>query len=203
MQEEKTADNASKVEVKKIDKKDKSKAIEIKQLVIFVLDGEEYGAEITDLQEIIKKTEITPIPNSPDFVKGIINLRGKIVVVVDLEQRFNLSREKDQEPVHILIAEVGGSTFGVLVDHVEEVLSVPTSNIRATPTMMSPKIDAGYIKGVVVFEEEEIKKGESRLIVLLDLPMLLETKELMSFGELVKSDKSVETKEQVEEVEEK
>ena len=69
--------------------------------------------------------------------------------------------------------------------------------------MMSPKIDAGYIKGVVVFEEEEIKKGESRLIVLLDLPMLLETKELMSFGELVKSDKSVETKEQVEEVEEK
>jgi purine-binding chemotaxis protein CheW len=167
-----------------------------KQLVTFELDREEYAAVITDLREIIPIPEIVPIPGSPGFIRGIVNLRGKIVVVIDLEKRFSLNRESSVVPKHIVIAEVEDSTFGIVVDAVTGVLHVPVSSIKPTPKLVSAKIHSEYLEGVAVLEGEQQqtetkpeakagKKSESeahRLILILDIPKLLSEKELLSFG---------------------
>lgn len=162
------------------------------QLVVFDLDNEEHAVEIKDLQEIIKLPEITPIPGTPDFIRGIFNLRGKIVVVLDLEKRFGLTRQTESHSGNIIITEVNGNSFGLIVDKVTEIINVPLSTIQQTPTLSASKIQADYLKGVVVLEkkektaESESNKTDSRLIILLDLPKMLQEKELMSFGEKVK-----------------
>ncbi|MFH1089104.1 MAG: chemotaxis protein CheW [Candidatus Uhrbacteria bacterium] len=195
-------------------KQGKKKVEDTVQLVIFTLDNEEYGVPINDLQEIIKVTEVTPIPGAPEFIRGILNLRGKIVVVVDLEKRFHLTRTTDRPSGHIIITEVAESTFGVIVDQVAEVLRVPVSQIQPTPAVVSSKIQADYLNGVVVIEEKKQQlvpeectqevvdskkkstkskvKGQgsevtnnSRLIVLIDLPKMLQDKDLLSVGSTV------------------
>ncbi len=122
------------------------------QLVVFTLDAEEYAVPITDLQEIIKVPDITPIPNAPHFIKGILNLRGKIVVVIDLEKRFRLVREEARELKHIIITEINKTSFGVVVDEVIEVLTIPVKSVQPTPALVSSKIHADYLKGVVVLK---------------------------------------------------
>lgn len=157
------------------------KAETLVQLVIFELDKEEYAVPIEDLREIIRIPEIAPVPNSPEFIRGILNLRGTIVVVVDLEKRFHLVRESKAPPQHIVITEANGSTFGIVVDHVSEVLRVPVSKIQPTPALVSSKIHAEYLKGVVVMEEG----AKSRLIILLDLPKMLQEGELLNVKAIV------------------
>ena len=124
------------------------------QLVVFTLDHEEYAVPIIDLQEIIKVPEITPIPNAPVFIKGILNLRGKIIVVIDLERKFNLLREGETILKHIIITEINGVGFGVLVDEVIEVLNIEKNLIQPAPSLVSSKIHADYLKGVVVLTRE-------------------------------------------------
>lgn len=165
------------------------KAEESIQLVVFELDKEEYAVEIKDLQEIIRIPEITPVPNAPEFIPGIFNLRGRIVVVVDLEKRFSLKREHDINEGNIIIVEVETNSYGVVVDKVTEIKNVPISMIQPTPTLASSKIHDDYLKGVVVIESQQANNGESstesRLIILLDLSKMLQEKELMSLGKTV------------------
>lgn len=192
--------------VAQFNRETEQKAEETFQIVVFELDCEEYGIEITDIREIIKTQTITPVPNSAEFIRGILNLRGKIVVVVDLEKRFSLSREKEKDQQHIIVTEVGENNFGVLVDKVTEVLRVPVSKIQATPSLVSTKIHADYLKGVVVLEKEEsiktsetsqsvkgseistAKASKSRLILLIDLPKLLNESNLLELGEEIKKE---------------
>lgn len=169
------------------------------QVLVFELDKEEYAVSISVLREIIRVPDITPIPNAPDFIKGILNLRGQIVVLVDLEKRFHLVRENALEPKHIIITDLEGTYFGVLVDEVKEVLTVPIDRIRPTPDLVFAKIHAEYISGIVILggEEEGDKKQSTkaeksdtmptRLIILLDLPKLLQEKELLQLGESIKT----------------
>ncbi|MBI5306330.1 chemotaxis protein CheW [Candidatus Wolfebacteria bacterium] len=173
----------------------KKKQEEFCQIVIFELDKEEYAALITDIQEIIKIPEITPIPNAPLFISGILNLRGKIVVVIDLEKRFSLAREQKIKPEHIIIVETGDNIFGIIVDKVSEVLKVPLSTIQPAPSLVSSKIKADYLKGVVAIggttgeiavKAVGIKNNqETRILILLDLKKMLEEKELLQFGETI------------------
>lgn len=196
------------------------KVEELIQLVVFELDNEEYAVPIEDLREIIRIPEIAPVPNAPDFIRGILNLRGTIVVVVDLEKRFNLVREGKAPASHIIITEVSDSTFGLIVDKVSEVLRIPVSKIQPTPSLVSSKIHAEYLKGVGVLEEinevetkekekdsAKIGAGEkSRLIIILDLPKMLAEEELLHVGNLidgsVNEPKKVVKKKEVKEVEE-
>lgn len=150
------------------------------QMVVFDLDKEEYAVPIDELKEIIKIPEITPLPSAPEFIKGILNLRGKIVVVIDLEKRFNLNRENKIPSTHIIISEVEGNSFGIIVDKVSEVLRVPISAVKPSPSLVSTKIHADYLKGVVVLD--------NRLIILLDLVKLLQEQELLKIGEEIKRD---------------
>lgn len=172
------------------------------QLLVFEIDQEEYAIPITHSREIIKIPEITSIPHAPDFIRGILNLRGQIVVVVDLERRFSLVREKKAEPKHIIVTKVKGNVFGVIVDEVKEVLRVPKSSIQKTPELVTTKIKDDYLQGVVVFDpaetfrkeqkadvvplrQAERSTTEARLIILLDIIKLLEQKELLKLGESI------------------
>jgi len=157
---------------------------------VFELDQEEYAVQITDIREIIKFPLITPIPNAPAFISGIFNLRGKIIVTVDMEKRFHLVREKVITPKHIIITEVNGGAYGVIVDQVTEVLRVPVISIQSAPELVSSKIHADYLKGVVVLENDK----RSRLIILLDFPKLLQEKELLSFGKIVNNTQKIISK---------
>lgn len=164
------------------------------QLVVFELDKEEYAVEITDLQEVLRIPDITPIPNAPDFIKGIFNLRGKILVVIDLERRFNLVRDNENtEEGNIIFAEVNENSYGIIVDKVTQIINVARDTVQATPGLVSSKIHADYLKGVVVLEDKfesdgktEKKDKSSRLIILLDLQKMLQEKELLSIGKTIK-----------------
>jgi len=188
------------------------KVIETKQVITFELDKEEYAAPILDLKEILRIPEIISVPGVPPFVKGIFNLRGQIVVVIDLEKRFALKREHPVEPRDIIIVEAGGTIFGVVVDEVTGVLRAPVTSIKPTPSLVSTKIHADYLNGVIVLEEsgekgekekteitpEQIKQrletqkqatsrqGQARLLLLLDLPKILSEEKLLGFGDTVR-----------------
>ncbi|TSC55967.1 MAG: purine-binding chemotaxis protein CheW [Parcubacteria group bacterium Gr01-1014_18] len=167
------------------------KKADLVQIIVFSLDGEEYSVPIEDIREIIRTQEITPIPTAPEFIRGILNLRGKIVVVIDLEKRFGLSREYKVPPRHIVISPVGENIFGVLVDEVKEVLRVDPTRIQEPTSLVATKIHADFIRGVLVLgsrekpeckDENKPDSADGRLIMVLDLPKMLSEKELLSLG---------------------
>ncbi len=173
------------------------KAEEIIKLLVFELDGEEYAVPLIELQSIILIPAITPIPSAPIFIKGIFNLRGKIVVVIDLEKRFGLVREQPVAPRHMIVLEKENNTYGLMVDSVKEILPVPHSLIQPTPELVSSKIHADYLTGVVVLEagvnlktksqREQGAKGKSRLVILLDFSKILQEKELLQLGQKIQN----------------
>ncbi|MCW3984864.1 MAG: chemotaxis protein CheW [Candidatus Bathyarchaeota archaeon] len=145
------------------------------QFVVFTLGNEEYGVGILDVREIVKTGTITMIPNSPDFLKGVINLRSKIVGVIDLEKRFLLKREDEEHTgKHIVIAMIDDGTFGLLVDEVTDVLRLPKGDIKLPPEMITKKIGIDYVKGIGTLGE--------KLIILLDLEKVLSEKELIELA---------------------
>jgi purine-binding chemotaxis protein CheW len=130
-------------------------------LVTFRLMNEEYGIEIGSVQEIIRATDITPVPGAPSHVKGVINLRGKIIPVVDLRKRFSLPEaEGEDEDQRIVVVELGEKRLGMLVDSVSQVLKLSSSVIEDMPEE-AIAVDENYIKGV--------GKLDNRLIIILDL----------------------------------
>ena len=149
---------------------DVESADDLLQLVIFQLGGEEFGVEIMQVQEIIRMPAITRIPQSPEYVGGVINLRGKIIVVINLDTRFDLSSKELDDDSRIIIVEVGDNVVGMVVDSVSEVLRLSTSNVEPTPEIISTKIRADYLKGV--------GKLDDRLLILLDLERVLSDEEI-------------------------
>ncbi|HWI40891.1 MAG TPA: chemotaxis protein CheW [Verrucomicrobiae bacterium] len=137
-------------------------------LVTFRLDREEFGVEIHSVQEIIRATDITPVPGAPSHVEGVINLRGKIIPVVNLRRRFGLgAREKDDQE-RIVVVELGEKRLGMLVDSVSQVLKIPAGVVEEIPEEAT-SLDHSYILGV--------GKLEDHLIIILDLgPALLAAK---------------------------
>jgi purine-binding chemotaxis protein CheW len=127
----------------------------MQQLVVFSLGSEEYGLPITTVQEIIRYTRPRTIPSAPPSVRGVINLRGKIIPVVDLKARLQLTGG-DAEESKIVIVEAGAVTAGLIVDDVDEVITVDTDALEPAPTG-----EVGYISAVA-------KVGD-RLLVLLDV----------------------------------
>ena len=140
------------------------------QLVIFQLGGEEFGVDIMQVQEIIRMPETTRIPQSPDYVKGIINLRGRVIVVINLDQRFGTDSKEIYDDSRIIVAEVAETVMGMVVNSVSEVMRLPKSNLESAPDMITSKINADYIKGV--------GKLDDRLLILLDLEKVLSEKEI-------------------------
>ena len=142
---------------------------EIQQHVIFSMNGQVYGIEILKIKEVVSYRKITPLPNMRGLIKGIINLRGIVLPVFDLREKFNLP-EISYTSFHIIIVmEISGRVMGVIVDEILDVVELCPKEVQA-PSNLPPDIQAEYIKGIG-------KKGYE-LIVLLDIDRLLSPEEL-------------------------
>ncbi len=143
------------------------------QLVSFTIGNEEFGVNILQVQEINRMVEVTSVPNTPEYVDGVINLRGKVIPIVDLRRRFGMERKEKDMNTRIIVVELSGRVIGFVVDAVSEVLRIQQSVTEPPPSIVAG-IDAEYITA--------IGKLEDRLLILLDLERVLtveETKELV------------------------
>ncbi|RCW53352.1 purine-binding chemotaxis protein CheW [Halanaerobium sp. ST460_2HS_T2] len=142
-----------------------------KQYVIFYLADKKFGVNINQTKEILSNTEMTFVPDSPDFISGIINLRGAVVPVVDLKLRLNIEGQKKNREEKIIIVELDGLTAGMMVDDVKEIEPLTRENIVNLPDL-ARKVDSDYIEGVGRAD----KDGE--LLLLLDLKNVLSNREI-------------------------
>ena len=134
------------------------------QWVTFVLNNETYGIEVLHVQEVLKVIEITPVPGSPEFVLGVINLRGNVVTVVDTRKRFGLPPIKTSESSRVIIIESGEQVVGLMVDSVAEVVYLHASEIERVPTIGREE-QARYIQGV--------RSRDDGLLILVDIDRLI------------------------------
>ncbi|MCX6136017.1 MAG: chemotaxis protein CheW [Ignavibacteriales bacterium] len=149
---------------------------ELLQLVSFEIGSEEFGVDILKVQEIIRTLEVTRVPNAPEYVDGVINLRGKVIPIVDMRRRFGMDRKVQDKNTRIVVVELSGRTIGFIVDAVSEVLRIPKSVTEPPPSIVAG-INAEYITAV--------GKLEDRLLILLDLEKILtatETAELKAMA---------------------
>lgn len=140
----------------------------------FSMANEEYGIGILKIKEIIGMMSITPVPQTPEFVKGVINLRGKVIPVVDLRLRFGIEEIEYTERTCIIVVEMAGQAgtvqIGIVVDSVSEVLNIKGDDIEDTPTFGS-KLDTDYILGMA--------KMEGGVKILLDIDRVLHADEII------------------------
>lgn len=148
---------------------------ELLQLVSFNIDNEEFGIDILKVEEIIRIISITKIPNAPDFVEGVINLRGRVIPVIDLRTRLKREKKPHDNNTRVIVVEVNGITVGFIVDSVKEVLRIP-KNITEPPPSIVAGVDSEYITA--------IGKLEDRLLILLDLEKVLDFKQKEELSEL-------------------
>ncbi len=139
------------------------------QLVGFKIADELFGVDILMVQEIIRSAPITAVPNSPDFVEGVINLRGDIIPVIDLRKRLNLFDENsEQNRTWILILDIGGRVTGFIVDSVTEVLKIDEGDIEHAPEIIVAGLESQYIRGVIDIEGDLLILLDFNRILLLD-----------------------------------
>lgn len=139
------------------------------QLVGFRNGDEFFGVPINKVREIVRVPEITPVPDMPEFLKGVINLRGRIVAVVDMSKRLGVAGSGVKKTNRVLILEIGGSLTGLIVDSVSEIVKLDEGAIEPPPEVIS-SIGAEYVTGV--------GKLRDRLFVLLEIEKLLKPEEL-------------------------
>lgn len=139
------------------------------QLVSFRLDKEEYGLEITRVREIILLGEITRIPQTPDYIKGLINLRSTVIPIVDLRLRFGLAEGERTDDTRIMVVNVDGRTIGIIVDAVNEVLRVAQEQIALPPPTVAT-LGQEYLTGLV--------RLQHRMLILLDIDRLFASEHL-------------------------
>ena len=136
----------------------------------FKLAEEEYGLEILKVQEIIQMQEVTHVPKTPDFVRGVINLRGKVIPVIELKKKFGMDASEDTDKTCIIVVQIGEGentlTIGVIIDAVSEVLDIDASNIQETPSFGSD-VNTDFILG--------IGKIGDNVKMLLDIDKVLST----------------------------
>ncbi|HIH73857.1 MAG TPA: purine-binding chemotaxis protein CheW [Methanosarcina sp.] len=159
----------------RIEKKDPFSE-ELLQLVVFELSGEEFGVNIMQVSEIMPISKITRVPQAPECIKGLINLRGKIIVVIDLNRRLGFSPKENDSLSRIIIVEVSDTIIGMLVNSVSGVLKLPLCSIEPTPDMIKSKINSEYLTGV--------GKVGNRLLILLNLARVLGEEEIDELNQL-------------------
>lgn len=136
----------------------------VTQIVSFRLANEEYGVDIMRVQEIILPGQITKMPEVPDFICGLINLRGHVIPIVDLRKRFELPAAEQTEHTRIIVVNLGNKTIGMVVDAVSEVLRINEDQIDPPPSSVAG-IDHAYITGLVKMDE--------KLLILLNIEDIL------------------------------
>jgi len=145
----------------------------------FKLGEEEFGIEILKVQEIIQLQKITKVPRAPQFVRGVINLRGKVIPVVELRRKFGMEQQEDTDKTCIIVVRIASEnadvTMGIIIDEVKEVLDIDAGNIEETPSF-GASIDTDFIMGIG-------KIGEN-VKMLLDIDKVLSISELNSVSSI-------------------
>lgn len=141
-------------------KTEESKA-ELIQLVSFNLEREEYGVYVLKVREIIRMSNVTRVPNTPYYVEGVINLRGKVIPIISLRKKFSLPDAENDKHTRIIVMDVDGELMGFIVDSVSEVIRISSSEIQPPPAVANGGVDQEYLSGVI--------NRTDRLLVLLDL----------------------------------
>jgi purine-binding chemotaxis protein CheW len=134
------------------------------KFLTFYLAGEEYGIEILKVHEIIGMLSITRVPRTPSYIRGVINLRGKVIPVVDLRLKFGMESKEQTEETCIIVVQAQGKIMGIIVDKVSEVLDIAADNIQDAPSF-GASVNTDYILG--------IGKAEGRVKLLLDIDKTL------------------------------
>jgi purine-binding chemotaxis protein CheW len=148
-------------------------ATEGRQYLTFAVGAEEYGIDILRVQEIRGYAPVTPIPNTPPYIKGVMNLRGTIIPVVDFRAKLAMRAAEYNQFTVIIVITVGTKIVGLIVDAVSDVLDIPHADIQATPDF-GAQVDARFIDGVA--------KAGDKLVVLLDIDRLLGGDEMIAVG---------------------
>ena len=148
---------------------------ELLQLVTFSIGVEEFGVDILKVQEIIRTMEITKVPRAQDFVEGVINLRGKVIPIIDLRRRFGLDSKGHDKHTRIIVIEINNMIVGFVVDSVSEVLRVPAGTVEPPPPVVAG-VESEYISGV--------GKVQDRLLILLDLDKLLSNEDMEALSQI-------------------
>lgn len=157
------------------------KHADFEQYVVFHLDGQAYAVPILSVTEVVTVLEITPVPNAPDYILGLMNLRGKVLPVLDLEKKFELNRETQATRQHIMVAESEQKVlFGIVVDQVKEVLRISPEAVKPPPEIVKSKIAAEYLAGVIIIEDTSpsAAEGAESVILILNLQKILSDKNI-------------------------
>ena len=139
------------------------------QLVTFRIGEEEFGVDILAVQEIIRLMQITPVPRAPVDIAGVINLRGKVIPIIDLRRRFGLAPRGHDKNTRIIVIEINNIIVGFVVDAVSEVLRIPASTVEPPPPVVAG-VESDYVSGV--------GKLQDRLLIMLDLDRLLSSEDM-------------------------
>lgn len=143
---------------------------EIRPFLAFNIESEEFGVDVMNIMSVTNITAITRVPRAPKFIQGVINLRGRILPVINLRKRFGFKLKKTDENSRIIIAEVEGEAVGMIADSVSEVLRIPLSDIEPIPGMIKTGVSKEYL--------QSIAKIDNRLIIILNLIKVLNKTEI-------------------------
>jgi purine-binding chemotaxis protein CheW len=143
------------------------------KFLTFFLAGEEYGIEILKVHEIIGVMPITRVPRTPEVVRGVINLRGKVIPIVDLRRRFGLEPAEETEETCIIVVQVRGVQTGVVVDSVSEVMDIRSDDVEDTPSF-GPEVNTEYLLGIA--------KSSDKVRLLLAIDRVLSSDDVRALG---------------------
>tara|TARA_B100000609_G_scaffold181133_1_gene162048 strand:+ start:124 stop:699 length:576 start_codon:yes stop_codon:yes gene_type:complete len=149
------------------------------QFLTFSLGDESYGVDILKVQEIRGWNTPTPIPNAPKFVRGVVNLRGAIVPILDLRRRFDMEEIEFTQYTVVIVVNVKGRTIGMIVDAVSDVVNLSTDDMRPAPDF-GASIDASFIQGLA--------PNDDRMVILLNIDAMLQSCELVELDKLADAD---------------
>lgn len=150
------------------------KSITEQQLVVFSINQEFFGVDISGVREIIKLEQVTRIPNTEVHIEGIINLRGKIIVIIDLAKKLGLVSGGDKRNVRVIVSEIRGNLVGFIVDSCNEVMRMNSDKIEDAPNAIKSKISGDYLQGV--------GKLDGRLIIIISLEKMITESEMSAIS---------------------
>jgi len=146
------------------------------KIVVFRLGGEEFGVDISQVNRIIKMDAITRIPNTPPYILGVLNLRGGIIVIIDLAMKLGFQSRRSDRNTRIIDVELGSTVVGMVVDSATELLTISRATIQPAPSIIMKKINGEYINGVAIIDQ--------RILIILDLTKVLNTEELAGLSSI-------------------
>lgn len=149
------------------------------QQVIFKLDKEEYGLDIMKVITIEKYQEVVKVPNTPEYITGVINLRGGVLPIYCLRKKFNLQEKEADDNTKIIVTVTNGMKIGFIVDSVQEILNIEDENIEETPKIVTG-INRKYIKSIA--------KVDDRMVILVDIDLVISEEEQFELGKVVEEE---------------